>query len=86
LSARRALGTINHTLLTCRTPLPSPSEFVGLVFCDSTPIDDDDIAAQTSPELICELSDIPRWGEVPYLNELTAQELRNVAQQFIALP
>lgn len=83
--ARRALGTINHTLLTCRTPLQSPSKIIGLLFSDATSLSEEDIAAQTSPELICKLTGIPCWGEVPYLGDLTSRELRKVAQQFIAL-
>ncbi|MDF2439771.1 MAG: dethiobiotin synthetase [Abditibacteriota bacterium] len=69
LVARRELGTINHTLLTVCYGLQVP--LAGLVFCDSQPIDKDNIAAQTSPALICEMSGLPAWMEVPFLPELS---------------
>jgi dethiobiotin synthetase len=81
--ARRALGTINHTLFTCRASLLAPSEIIALLFCDAIAMPAEDIAAQTSPDLICELTGIPCWGEVPYLSDLTAPSLRKAAQQFI---
>ena len=84
--ARRTLGTINHTLLTCRAALPAPSHFAGLVFCDAAVVQDDNIAAQTSPDLICELSGLACWGQVPFFDQLTAEFLKAAAQTFISTP
>lgn len=82
LVARRILGTINHSVLTCRTALESPADFAGLVFSDAVPVDYDDIAAQTSPALISEMTGLPIWGQVPFLEELTFENLRQVASTF----
>ena len=68
--ARRALGTVNHTALTCRFPLPPPSRFAGIVFCDALPTDDNDAAVQSSAPLIAELTDAPQIGAVPFLENL----------------
>jgi dethiobiotin synthetase len=81
--ARRALGTINHTLLTCRTPLDKPSYFAGLVFCDAQSVSADDVATQTSPALIEEITGLRSWGEVPYLSDLTRPALQEAAEQFL---
>ena len=67
--ARRALGTVNHTALTCRFPMPPPSRFAGIVFCDAVPTDDDD-ALQSAAPLIAELTDVPQIGVVPFLENL----------------
>ena len=84
--ARRALGTINHTLLTCQTPLRSPAYFAGLLFCDARPVSDDDVAAQTSPALIEEITGLRSWGEVPYFNDLSRAALAAAANQFLNWP
>src|SRR5690606_18336393 len=73
--ARRVLGTINHTVLTCRHPLPKPARFVELIFCDSAPISDDDVAAQTSPALVEAMTSLPNWGEIPFVPSLHAEQL-----------
>jgi hypothetical protein len=72
--------------LTCRAPLLAPSHFAGLVFCDAAPVQSDDVAVQTSPELICEFSGLPCWGQVPFLNELTPNLLAEAAQKFLSIP
>ena len=64
--ARRGLGTINHTLLTCSTRLQEPARFAGLVFCDAAPLEETDIAAATSPALIAEMTGLPIWGQIPF--------------------
>jgi dethiobiotin synthetase len=80
LVTRRTLGTINHTLLTCRATLLPPSHFSGLVFCDAAPVTYDDIAAQTSPDLIVELTGLRCWGQVPFLTDLSRSALQCAAQ------
>lgn len=70
LVARRRLGTINHTLLTTSIPLPSPAQFVSLVFCDAEPVPGGDVAAETSPDLLAEITGLPIWGQVPWLESL----------------
>ncbi len=68
--ARRALGTVNHTALTCRFPLAPPSRFVGIAFCDAAPTDDADVAVQSSAPLIAELTDVAQIGSVPFIENL----------------
>ena len=53
--ARRTLGTINHTTLTCRA-VQQTARLLGVVFCDAEVVADDDVAAQTSPSIACELA------------------------------
>lgn len=81
--ARRTLGTINHTVLTCRA-VREVAELLGVVFCDAAPVAPD-VAAQTSPKIACELALTRRLGFVPYSAnwDETARELEPLAQQLI---
>jgi dethiobiotin synthetase len=81
--ARRTLGTINHTLLTCRTPLQSPARFEALLFCDAAPIEEDDVAAQSGPALIREITGLPVWGRVPYLADVSRETLIHASRQHL---
>ena len=83
--ARRTLGTINHTLLTVEA-LKKRATIGGLVFCDAEPVPDDDIAAQTSPQLIAEITDLPVWGQVPFLPNLKSGGLREAARTHLQTP
>ncbi|PQV64953.1 dethiobiotin synthase [Abditibacterium utsteinense] len=75
LVSRRALGTINHTLMS----LKLCSRFAGLVFNDAEVVADDDIAAQTSPDFIQNATSVPIWGRVSFAPELNAQTLQKIA-------
>lgn len=75
LATRRTLGTINHTLLTVGA-LRGRVEVASLIFCDAQPVPEDDAAAQTSPALIKEMTGLPIWGQVPYLDDLSPTVLR----------
>lgn len=81
--ARRTLGTLNHTLSTCSVPLQAPARIAALVFCDSARVEPDDIAAQTSPELLQEITGLPIWGEIPFLEDQSLQNLREIASKLI---
>jgi dethiobiotin synthetase len=83
--ARSTLGTINHTVLTCRHPLPTPTRFTGLVFCDAQPIEEDDVAPKTSADVILEMTGLPNWGHVPYLRDLSREALQQAAQQYLSV-
>ena len=63
LVARRALGTINHTLLSVK----AAPKVKALIFNDAAPIDPDDVAAATSVELLRAMTGLPLWGEVPFV-------------------
>lgn len=84
--ARRRLGTLNHTALTCQVPLQRPAHFAGLIFCDAQPVADNDIAVQTSVAMLAEMTGLDIWGVVPYLTELTPQILKRAAQQYLTAP
>jgi len=85
--ARRTLGTINHTALTCRA-VREVTELLGVVFCDAEPVASHELAAQTSPKIACELAQTRRLGFVPHQQdwreawwelELLASELEHLA-------
>lgn len=84
--ARRTLGTINHTVLTCRAPLENPSHFAGIVWCDSILVDGNDVAANTSAAVVEEMTGIKSWGNVPFLESLDNRVLDDVAQGFLSWP
>jgi hypothetical protein len=71
-------------MLTCCTPLNAPAHFAGLVFCDATPVEDDDIAAQSSPAIIAEMTGLPIWGQVPYLEDMSVARLRAISERCLA--
>jgi dethiobiotin synthetase len=86
IAARRTLGTINHTLLTCRTSLQSPAHFAGIVWCDAVPVEENDVAAQGSPEVVEDMTGLLRWGNVPYLPSLEHRVLVDAAEQYVSWP
>ena len=63
--ARRTLGTINHTALTCRA-VQQTAQLRGVVFCDAEVVADDDVAARTSPFVACKLSQTKELGFVSH--------------------
>lgn len=71
--ARRELGTINHTLLTACYGLQVP--LAGILFCDARPVGADDLAAQTSPALISEMSGLPILAQFPWCGDLSRDGL-----------
>lgn len=78
--ARRVLGTINHTVLTVQALRAAGLPVAGIVFCDATPIAKDDIAAESSPAIIAEMTGVPILGYVPYLEELSLATLTSTAK------
>ena len=89
--ARRTLGTINHTTLTCRTMLTEPAHFAGVVWCDASFVEENDVAANTSPAIVEEMSGLESWGMVPFLSSLEHRVLDvrvidDAAQRFLSWP
>lgn len=78
--SRRVLGTINHSLLTWS--VITPQKMLGWIFCDSAPIDPNDIAAQTSPALIAEISELPILAQVPFLKDISRETISDAAQKY----
>lgn len=83
--ARRTLGTINHTLLTIEG-LQGRAQIVGLIFCDSEAVTAADVAAQTSPDIIAEMTKLPIWGQIPFLDDLSPENLREAAKNYLNIP
>ena len=78
--SRRILGTINHSLLTWRAT--QEQQMLGWIFCDSAPVNADDVAAETSPALIAEISGLPIIAQVPFLEELSKDKLNDAVQKY----
>jgi len=83
IACRRILGTINHSLLTC-AQIPRQRQ-VGLFFCDATPVAPNDVAAQTSPTLISEISGLPILAQIPFLESLSIEKLQAQAELLFPL-
>jgi dethiobiotin synthetase len=78
--SRRNLGTINHSLLTWRAI--APQQMLGWIFSDSALVGLDDVAAETSPALIAEISELPILAQVPFLHDLSREPLNDAAQKY----
>lgn len=78
--SRRVLGTINHSLLTWRAI--NPQQMLGWIFCDSAQVESHDVAAQTSPALIAEISKLPIIAQVPFIDNLSINVLMEGAQKY----
>jgi len=63
--ARAALGTINHTLLTIEAAQRRNLNIIGIIYNTASP-QVNTIAAQTSPEIITRISQIPSLGTLPF--------------------
>ena len=63
--ARSALGTINHTLLTLEAAAARGLEVRGVIYNTLAP-GPPSKAAETSPDVISEISGIPSLGTLPY--------------------
>ncbi len=82
--ARRGLGTINHTLLTLGVLRAQDVEIHGLIFCDAEPVEENDVAAQTSPALIAEISGVPILASIPFVEDLSRANLQEVARNSLS--
>lgn len=65
--ARPNLGTINHTLLTIEAAKKSGIEIIGVVISDY-PLNTDDLAIKTAPNMIEELSGVKILGILPEIS------------------
>jgi len=83
--ARRTLGTINHTALTCHA-VREWADLEGVVFCDAAPVADDDLAAQTSRAIACEMMGARELGFVPHSTDWNeaARALEPLARELLA--
>ncbi len=62
---RLGLGTINHTLLTCRALQSRGIRVIGVVLNDTE--GSGDVAARTNPDMLRKYLDVPLLGVVPHL-------------------
>jgi dethiobiotin synthetase len=63
--ARLGLGTINHTLLTCRALQAQGVRVLGVILDDMDGTDD--VAARTNPDMLRKYLSVPVLGVLPYL-------------------
>ena len=80
LVARRALGTLNHTLLSVK----AAPDVKALVFNDAALLEADDVAASTNVELLRAMTGLPVWAQVPFVGAARddAAFLSAIAAQF----
>ena len=80
LIARRALGTLNHTLLSVK----AAPHIKALVFNDAAPTTEADVATRTNVELLREMTALPVWAQVPFLGDGRDDValLENTAREF----
>lgn len=76
--ARRGLGTINHTLMTLNCPPNPPARFAGIIWNDAAPINEADVAIQTSPGYVESITAVPGWGSVPFGNNFERSTLEEM--------
>ncbi len=71
LVSRLTLGTINHTLLSCRYLKSIGVEVSGVILNDMT--GENDIASETNPEMLRKYLEVPLLGIFPHEPDLFAQ-------------
>jgi len=76
---RLGLGTINHTLLTCRALRDRGIRVIGVVLNDTE--GSDDTAARTNPDMLRKYLDVPLLGVIPHLG---GSERKNPAREELA--
>lgn len=79
LVAGRALGTISHTTLSLWA-VRARCELAALVFCDAEPVDEEDVAAQTSCKYLCQAERLA-LHHVPFVAGLSPQSVREMASE-----
>jgi dethiobiotin synthetase len=87
--ARLTLGTINHTLLTCRYLRMQGIEVVGVILNDTEGADDP--ASQTNPGMLEKYLDVPLLGIFPcmpdiFANGVNRENLANIFETNIKIP
>jgi dethiobiotin synthetase len=70
--ARLGLGTINHTLLTCRSLQSAGIKIIGVVMNDTDNSYDE--ADKTNPDMLKKYLTVPVLGAIPYLKEQEGQD------------
>ncbi len=80
--ARPGLGTINHTLLTINAAKSYGFKVIGIIFNNYNNCDYG-IAEKTNPKIIKELSGISILGEIPFLSDLSLENLVRTIEEKI---
>lgn len=76
--ARPTLGTINHTLLTVNCALREGLDVVGVIINYHMP-PAGDIAEKTNPDVLKELCPVPVIGMLPYIKDVTLNNIDDAA-------
>jgi dethiobiotin synthetase len=80
--ARPTLGTINHTLLTVNHALKEGIDVLGVIInCHNPP--EGSIAEKTNPDVLRELCPAPVIGMLPYIKDITLNNIEDVAARHI---
>ncbi len=80
--SRPTLGTINHTLLTVNYALEHGLDVRGVIINYSGP-SQGDIAEETNPGVISELSPVPLLGVVPCIDRFDDESLQRTALKYL---
>ncbi len=80
--SRPILGTINHTLLTVNYALEHGLDVRGVIINYSSP-PQGDLAEETNPGVISELSSVPLLGVIPYIDRFDDESLRKTALKYL---
>lgn len=82
--ARPSLGTINHTLLTVNYAIKEGLRIAGIIINFSR-FPEGNIAENTNPQAIQQLTDIPFIGVFPFLKDLERENLERAAAKHLNL-
>jgi dethiobiotin synthetase len=85
--SRLGLGTINHTLLTCRYLMKAGISVVGVILNDTD--GKPDRAARSNPGILRRHLDVPLLGVCPYIRDvatLSREQLADLAERSFDLP
>jgi dethiobiotin synthetase len=80
--SRPTLGTINHTLLTVSHAQREGIKVLGVIINCNEPLKGS-IAEKTNPDVLRELSHVPVLGIIPYIENITADTLDEIASGVI---
>ena len=75
LVADAGLGTINHTLMSIRTIRDSGLELVGVILCETQPVEDPDIL-RDNPDAITRHGEVEILGRLPYAPHIDPDDHR----------
>ncbi|HAK89448.1 MAG: dethiobiotin synthase [Nitrospirae bacterium GWC2_46_6] len=82
--ARPTIGTINHTLLTVNYALREGINILGVIINFNNP-PENSLAEKTNPEVLKELCPVPIIGMLPYIEDITKNNIENAALKHLEI-